>query len=89
MVVGGCRSFLLVVTTENEVNNCAKVTLDGRYGDFVRVYCTNFHKIHFPLLAVRFQKFINHRCLLILFFHETLSSLGEGIGPEYRSKKNI
>ena len=30
MVVGGCRSFLLLVTTQSEVNNCAKVTLDGR-----------------------------------------------------------
>ena len=30
MFVGDCRSFLLLVTTQNEVNNCAKVTLDGR-----------------------------------------------------------
>ena len=26
----GCKSFLLLVTTQNEVNNCGKVTLDGR-----------------------------------------------------------
>ena len=32
MAVGGCRSFLLLVTTQNEVNNCAKVTLDGGRG---------------------------------------------------------
>ena len=30
VVVGGCGSFLLLVTTPNEVSNCAKVTLDGR-----------------------------------------------------------
>ena len=30
VVVDGCRSFLLLVTTQNEVNNCSKVTLDGR-----------------------------------------------------------
>ena len=30
LVVDGCRSFLLLVTTLNEVNNCSKVTLDGR-----------------------------------------------------------
>ena len=30
VVVDGCRSFLLLVTTLNEVNNCSKVTLDGR-----------------------------------------------------------
>ena len=46
---GGCGSFLLLVTTPNEVNNCAKATLDGRYWDFVRVWRTNFNKIHFPL----------------------------------------
>ena len=46
---GGCGSFLLLVTTPNELNNCANVTMDGRYGDFVRVSRTNFNKIHFPL----------------------------------------
>ena len=30
VVVYGCRSFLLLVTTLTEVNNCSKVTLDGR-----------------------------------------------------------
>ena len=30
VVVDGFRSFLLLVTTLNEVNNCSKVTLDGR-----------------------------------------------------------
>ena len=30
MVVGGGRLFPLLVTTQNEVNNCSKVTLDGR-----------------------------------------------------------
>ena len=28
--VDGCRSFLLSVTTQNEVNNCGKVTLEVR-----------------------------------------------------------
>ena len=28
--VDGCRSFLLSVTTKNEVNNCGKVTLEVR-----------------------------------------------------------
>ena len=30
-------------------NNCGKVTLQGRWGDFVHVSRTNFNKIHFPL----------------------------------------
>ena len=49
MVVGSCRSFLLLATTQNEVDNCAKVTLDGRLRDFVRVSRTHFSKLHFPL----------------------------------------
>ena len=32
VVVDGCRSFLLLVTTQNEVNNCGKVTWTGGWG---------------------------------------------------------
>ena len=47
VVVDGDRSFLILVTTQNEVNNCGKVTWT-EVGGFVRVSRTNF-KIHFPL----------------------------------------
>ena len=30
VVVDASRSFLLLVTTQNEVNHCGKVTLDGK-----------------------------------------------------------
>ena len=41
VVVGSCGSFLLLVTKQNEVNNCAKVTLEGEVGGF----CSRFtHK---------------------------------------------
>ena len=35
---------------QNEAtNNCGKVALEGRWGDFVRVSRTNFNKIYLPL----------------------------------------
>ena len=75
MVVGGCKSFLLLVTTQNEVNNCAKVALDGRQGHFVLVSRTNFNKIHIPLTLLTafshtFSK--NHKSRMsfnFFFFH--------------------
>ena len=49
VVVDGCRSFLLLVTTQNEVNNCGKVTWTGGWGDLFVFHAQILTKFTFHL----------------------------------------